>query len=133
MPFPFTFPFCFDGSVCPEYWVPSLGGLDLERILDLSERKRTTLPRKGVYHRSGPSTEAGTYSDFPNEHILLCRLTDVELTTLQDMENDLLPHNLYQIQGDPAIVVWIENIDVGYAMREHNQAFWLVTIHLVEV
>ena len=48
------------------------------------------------------------------------------------MDDDKTIHNLFQIDGDPAIIVWIENVEVGYAMREHNVAYWLTTIHLVE-
>lgn len=101
-------------------------------MLDWQERKRTTLPKKGVFHRTAPSTEAGAYSDFPNEHVILCRLTPDELNTLYDLENDRTIHNLFQIDGNPAIIVWIESVDVGHAMREHNVAYWLTSISLVE-
>jgi len=132
MPFPFTFPFCFDGSVCPPYWVPSLGALLLERVLDWQERKQTPIPKKRIFSRDPPSTEAEAYSDFPNKHVILCRLTPEELNTLYDLENDVTIHNLFQIQDDPAIIVWIENVEVGHAMTEHNVAYWLTSIHLVE-
>lgn len=113
-------------------WVPSLGILNLRRVLDWNERKRTTLPKKGVFHRTVPSTEAEAYSDFPNEHVIFCRLTAEELNTLYDLENGRTTHNLIQVQGEPAIIVWIESVDVGHAMREHNVAYWLTSISLVE-
>ena len=85
-----------------------------------------------MFRKSSPSTEASTYSDFPNTHTILCRLTPEELATLYDLDDDKSIHNLFQIDGDPAIIVWIENVEVGYAMREHNVAYWLTTIQLVE-
>jgi hypothetical protein len=103
----------------------------LLRVLNWAENKKTPIPKKEVFHRGPPSSEAGTYSNEPREHILICRLTSAEKTILFDIDDDQ-EHLQIMENGTTHARCWIDKIKVEYEITEHAIAPWKVTIYLVE-
>jgi hypothetical protein len=110
---------------------PSTGKtLTLSRILDWRETKRTPIPKKQVFDREAPTTEATSYSDFPLEYVLLCRLTTAERLSLYSIEDEQAMVRLRE-DGVTIAECWLETTEIDYEIVEHSPACWRVTINLV--
>lgn len=110
---------------------PSTGKtLTLSRILDWKELKRTPIPKKRIFDREAPTTEAEAYSDFPLEYALVCRLTSAEKFSLYDIEDE---QAMVRLREDAVILAecWLETTSIEYEIVEHSNACWKVTINLV--
>jgi len=103
--------------------------LALEKVKDIIEDKKTPIPRKDVYHRAPPSTEAPSYSDSPYDIIILARLTGAERIILHGFMSEAMVMSL--AYGGEERYAWLEIGKQKYRHTEHFDAPWLATLHFV--
>ena len=113
--------------------VQPIGGLILilNRVLNYTEGKRTPIPKKNIFDRVPPTTEATAYADFPREHIIICRLNSTEKAYLYTMDFVRTTTRILE-NGDILASCWIDSIEVDYEIVEYVDSPWVVTINLVE-